>query len=133
MLGLCLSSKLHLTSYITLFAKTGSPKIKLWFVLWHFFLLRFSSLPYPFAWNNVVISGLVLPFSTWICWINYENGYVAHCQLLTSLSLFYRCYFGHVPLKLLYWFHFLFYERSTCYSNRSHDYSAIISKSYKDV
>ena len=86
-----------------------------------------------------------------MCWINYKNRYVGsltltlgsltlnpypysyHCQLVTSLSLFSRCYFGDVPLKLLYWFHVLFNGRSTCYSNRMHHFSVIISKSYMDV
>ena len=44
-----------------------------------FFLLRLLfisiNLPLGLAWNAVVIPALVLPVSTWICWINYKNEY----------------------------------------------------------
>ena len=33
------------------------------------------NLPYDLTWSTVVMSGLVLLVTTWICWISYRNGY----------------------------------------------------------
>ena len=59
---------------------------------------------------------------------------VAHCQYITSLSLFYRYYFGRcsfeltelVPLPYSRW-------SSTRYANRLHNFFVAISRYYKDV
>ena len=68
MLRLTFSSKLDWGSYIISIAKTASKKIRPWFVLWSFLLLRllyiFINLSYAHVWNTVVISGLVLLVAT---------------------------------------------------------------------
>ena len=56
---------------------------------------------------------------------------LAHCRNVAGLSLFYRHYFGRcsselVPLPFSR-------GRSTRYSDRLHDFSATISRCYKDV
>ena len=59
---------------------------------------------------------------------------LAHRPNMASLSLFYRYYFGRcsselaqlIPLRFSQW-------RSTCYSERLHDFSVTISRCYKDV
>ena len=64
---------------LSLLLKLPVTKSELWFVLWSFFLLRLLcisiNLPYVYAWNTVVMSGLALLFATWNCWISYKNGY----------------------------------------------------------
>ena len=44
-----------------------------------FFLLRLLfisiNLPYSFAWNTIVTSGLVLLSATWICSVSYRSRY----------------------------------------------------------
>ena len=74
MLELTFSSKLDWGSYIISIAKSASKKIET------------LILPYGLAWNTFVISGLVLLVATWICWINYKNGY-AGLLVLHSLLL----------------------------------------------
>ena len=56
-------------------------------------------------------------------------------QLLKfSLSLFYRYYFGRCSSELAQLVPLLYSrERSTCYSDRLHDFSVIIRRCYKDV
>ena len=67
-------------------------KLEPWFVLWSFFLLRLLcisiNLPYNHAWNNVLISGLVLLVATCNCWISYKNQYARLLvfQLLALLN-----------------------------------------------
>ena len=61
-------------------------------------------------------------------------GPLAHRQNVASLSLFYRYYFGRCPSELadlvpLPYSH----GRSTCHSDRLHDFSVTIPKCYKDV
>ena len=59
----------------------------------------------------------------------------AHRQNIASLSLFYSYYFDEwsselvelVPLPSL------FFKEASCYTDRSHDFSVIISRCYKDV
>ena len=59
---------------------------------------------------------------------------LAHRRNVASLSLFYRYYFGRCSSELaqLVPLHFS-RERSTCYSDRLHDFSATIPRCYKDV
>ena len=59
---------------------------------------------------------------------------LVHCQNVASLSLFYRYYFGRCSSELAQLVPLSFYQgRSTCYSDRLHDFSVIIPRSYKDV
>ena len=64
---------------LSLLLKLPPRKLKPWFILWSFFLLRLLcislNLPYGHVWNTVVMSGLVLLVTTWNCWITYKNGY----------------------------------------------------------
>ena len=59
---------------------------------------------------------------------------LAHCWNVTSLSLFYRSYFGRCSSKLapLVPLHFS-RRKSTCYSDRFHDFSVTILRCYKDL
>ena len=87
--------------------------------------------------------GLVLLVATLNCWMGCRTvgpsladslEPLAHCQNVTSLSLFYRYYFGRcsselTPLVLVP------YSRrwSICYSDRLHDFSVTTPRCYKDV
>ena len=56
---------------------------------------------------------------------------LAHRRNVASLNLFYRYYFGRLLARLVA---LPFSQcRSTCYSDRLHDFSVIISRCYKDV
>ena len=67
------------TFTLSLLLKLPPRKLEPWFLPWSFFLLRLLcisiTLPYSHAWNTLVMSGLVLVFATWNCWISYKNGY----------------------------------------------------------
>ena len=101
------------------------------------------NLPYGYAWNAVVISELVLLAATWNCLISYKNRYagldaclepLAHRQNVSSLSLLYRYYFGRCLSELAQLVSFPYSRgRSTCYSDRSQDFSVTIPRCYKDV
>ena len=59
---------------------------------------------------------------------------LAHCQNVANLSLFYRYYFGRCSSELAQVVPLPFSQRrSTCYSDRLHDFSVTIPRSYKDV
>ena len=59
---------------------------------------------------------------------------LAHRQNVASLSLFYRYYFGRCSSKQAQLVPRPFsQERSTCYSDRLHDFSVTIPRCYKDV
>ena len=59
---------------------------------------------------------------------------LAHCQNVASLSLFYRYYFGSCSSELAQLVPLPSSRmRSTCYSDRFHDFAATIPKRYKDV
>ena len=59
---------------------------------------------------------------------------LAHRRNLASLSLFYRHYFGRYSSKLVHLVPLPFSRgRSTCYSDRFHDFSVTIPRCYKDV
>ena len=148
MLGLTFSSKLDWGSYIASVAKTASKKIGA-FVLCCFFLLRLHcssiNLPYGHVWNTVVMSGLVLLIATWNWWISYRNRYVGLLVLhllpllnpwliVKSLSLFYRYELGRCSSELAQLVPLPYSRgRSTCYSDRLHDFSVTIPRCYKDV
>ena len=103
------------------------------------------NLPYSLAWNTVVKSGQMLLAVTWICGMNYRNGYVGllvqHMlpplkpwlivEMLRALvfPVFGLCSSELAeldPLSYLGW-------RSTHYPNRLYDFAVTISKCYKDV
>ena len=57
-----------------------------------------------------------------------------HHQNVASLSLFYRYYFGRCSSELAQLVPLLYSRRrSTCYSDKLHDFSVTIPKCYKDV
>ena len=59
---------------------------------------------------------------------------LAHCRNVASLSLFYRYYFRRCSSELTQLFLLPFSQgKSTCYSDRLHDFSVTIPRSYKDV
>ena len=130
-LQLTFSSMLDWGSHIIFIGKTAS--IAALICSMNFFLLRLLyisiNLPYGHACNTVVIPGLVHLFATWNCWIMYGNSFaasfepLAHCQNLFSLILFYRYYFHRWWSKLAQLVPLPFsWGRSTCYSDRLHDF-----------
>ena len=59
---------------------------------------------------------------------------LAHRRNVASLSLFYRYYFGRCSSELVQMVPLPYSRgRSTCYSDRSHDFSVTIPRCYKDV
>ena len=59
---------------------------------------------------------------------------LAHCRNLASLSFFYRYYFGRCSSELVRLVSLPFSRgRSTCYSDRIHNFSVTIPRCYKDV
>ena len=59
---------------------------------------------------------------------------LAHCQNVDSLSRFYSYYFGRCSSELAQLIPLPFSRgRSTCYSDRLHDFSVTIPRCYKDV
>ena len=59
---------------------------------------------------------------------------LAHCWNVASLSLFYRYCFGRRSSELAQLVLFPYsWGRCTCYSNKLHDFSVTIPRSYKDV
>ena len=90
MLGLIFSSKFDWGSYIISIVKTAFLKVGALIRFKSFYLLRLLcisiNLPYCYAWNTVVMSGLVPLVATWNCWISYINGY-AGLMVLQLLSL----------------------------------------------
>ena len=112
--------------------------MKFYYVLWCFFLLRLLcvsiNLPYAHVWNTVVMSGLVPLVLTVGPSLAASLEPLAHCQNVTSLSLFYRCLFGRCSSELAQLALLLFPQgRSTPYSDRLHDFSVTIPRCYKDV
>ena len=58
---------------------------------------------------------------------------LAHLRNVASLSLFYRYYFGRCSSELAQLVPLSFSRgRSTCYSDRLHDFSVTIARCYKD-
>ena len=59
---------------------------------------------------------------------------LTHCRIVTSLSLFYRYYFGRCSSELAQLVPLPFSRRrSTRYFDRLHDFSVTICRFYKDV
>ena len=82
MLELTFASKLDWGWKIkySLLLKVCPRKLKPWFVLWSFFLLRLLCIPisqlYSLAWNTIIMSRLVLIAIDWNCLISYKIGYL---------------------------------------------------------
>ena len=74
MLGLTLSSKLDLGSYIIYIAKNASKKIGALICSIKFFSHEVALYLYKSTmYGTVVMVGLVLLVATWNCWIKYRN------------------------------------------------------------
>ena len=139
MLGLIFSSKLDWGSYITSIAKTAMKFLSREVAL---------NLPYSHVWNTVVMSRLVPLVGTWYFLDMLQKQIwrtigpllaaslepLAHRQNVTSLSLFYRYYFGRCSSELAQLVLLPFSRgRSTRYFDRLHDFSVTILRCYKDV
>ena len=86
--------------------------------------------------------GMVLLVATWNCRICRTVGpslaasleLFAHHGNVASLSLFYRYYFGKCSSELVELVALPYSRgRSTCYSDRLHDFSVTIPRYYKDA
>ena len=118
------------------------------FLLLSFFTLMFPcisiNLPFGYAWNTVFMPGLVLLVPTWISFKNKYEGLLILALLplsnawyyrnAASLSLLYRYYFGGCSSKLAELVPLLYSRgKSTCYSDRLHNFSVTILRCYKKV
>ena len=127
---------------LSLLLKLLPRKLEPWFLLWSFFLLRLLSisinLPHGHVWNTVVMTGMILLVATWNYWISYKNGYagllVLHLlplwtigSLLKCRSLYHRHYFGRSLSELAELAPLPYFQgRSTCYSDKVHNFSVTI-------
>ena len=151
-LGLTFSSKLDWVSYITFIAKTASKKIGALICSMKFFspeaaLYLYKSTICPlmeycyhvFAAAASCYLELLDKLQKGICRIVGSSLVaslepLAHCRNMTSLSLFYRYYFGRWSWELAQLVPLPFSRgRSTRYSDRLHDFSVTIPRYYKDV
>ena len=133
---------------LSLLLKLPLRTLEPWFVLWslyHLWLLCISiNLPYNHAWNTVFISAprcsleLLDKQQKQICRTVGPSladclEPLAHRWNVTTLSLYYRYYFGRCsselaqPVLLSY-----FLSSSTCYSDRLDDSFVTIPRCYKD-
>ena len=148
MLGLTFCSKLDWGSYIVSIAKTASKKIGAWIRSMKFLspevaLYLYKSTIRPWmeycchVWAGAPSCYLELldKLQKWICRaVGPSLAALAHHQNVASLSLFYRYYFGRCPSELADLVPLPYSEgRSTCYSDRLHDFSVTIPRCYKDV
>ena len=148
MLGLTFSSKLDWGSYIISIVKTASKKIGA--------LIRSMKFLSPVV-ALYLNKSTICPCMEYCCylWAGAPSCYLElldklqklicrtvgpslepldHRRNVASLSLFYRYYFGRCSSELAQLFPFPFSRgRSTCYSDRLHDFSATIPRCYKDV
>ena len=140
MLVLTFSSKLDWGSYIISIAKTACKKIGA-LIRSMTFLCISINIRYPhvillsrLGWCPHLLLGIVTETS-------YKNGYVGflvlHLLLLLNPNLivimwpafFYRYYFGRCSSELVQLFPLPFSQgRSTCYSDRLHDFSVTIPR-----
>ena len=152
MLGLTFSSKLDWGSYIVSIAKTASKKIGVLIRSMKFLSPEVALYLYKstirscmeYCWH--VWAGapscyleLLDKLQKWICRtvgpsLATSLEYLAHRRNVVSLSLFYRYYFGRCSSKLAQLVPLPYSRgRSTCYSDRLHDFSVTIPRCYKDV
>ena len=152
MLGLTFSSKLDWRSYIISIAKTASKKIgalihSMKFLSPEVALYLYKSTVRPcieyccHVWAGAPSCSLELldKLQKQICRIidpsiTASLEPLAHRRNVASLSLFYRYYFGRCSWELAQLVSLLFFwGRSTCYSDRLHNFSVTIPRCYKDV
>ena len=152
MLGLTFSSKLDWGSYIISIAKTASKEIgalihSMKFLSPEVALYLYKSTICPYmeycchVWAGALSCywDLLGKLQKWMCRIvgpslaaSLEP--LAHHQNVASLSLFYRYYFRRCSLELAQLVPLPFSRgRSTRYSDRLHDFSVTIPRSYNDV
>ena len=152
MLGLTFSSKLDWGSYIVSIAKTDSKKIGA--------LIRSMKFLSPEV-ALYLYKSTIWPCMEYCChvWAGAHSCYLelldklqkricrtvgpslaasieplAHHRNVASLSLFYRYYFGRCSSELAELVPLPYSQgRSTCYSDRLHDFSVTIPRCYKDV
>ena len=106
------------------------------------------NLPQDHVWNTLVMSDLVPLVAFQNCQTSCKSEYagllVLHLMLLLNHWLIVQMWpaeifsIGITLVVVLQnwfnWFHFLFFQgRSTCYSDRLHDFSVTIPRCYKDV
>ena len=152
MLGITFSSKLNWDSYIISIAKTASKKIgalirSMKFLSPEVALYLYKSIIWPcteyscHVWTVAPSCYLNLldKLQKWI-WRTVGPSLaaslepLAHRQNVASLSFCYRYYFGRCSSELTQLVQLPYSRgRSTCYSNRLHDFSVTIPRSYKDV
>ena len=153
MLGLTFSYKLDWGSYIISIAKTASRKIGA--------LIRSMKFLSPEKVALYLYKSIICPCMEYCChvWVVAHSCYLelldklqkricrtvgpslaasleplTHHRNVTSLSLFYRYYFGRCSSKLAQLIPLPFSRgRSTHYSDRLHDFSVTIPRCYKDV
>ena len=152
MLGLTFSSKLDWGSYIISTAKTASKKIRAFIHSMKFlspkvslYLYKSTICPCMEYYCHVCADGpscyleLLDKLQKQICRtvgpsLPASLEPLAHCQNVTSLSLFYSYYFGRCSLELAQLIPLPFTGgRSTHYSDRLHNFSLTIPRCYKDV
>ena len=156
MLGLTFSSKLDWGSYIVSIAKTTSKKIgalirSMKFLYSEVALYLYKSTIWPcmeyccHVWAGAPSCYLELldKLQKQICrtvgpsYLNplpLLNWTLGSSSKLTSLSLFYRYYFGRCSSELAELVPLPYSRgRSTCYSDRLHDFSVTIPRCYKDI
>ena len=152
MLGLTLSSKLDWVSYIISIAKTALKKIgalirSMKFLSPEVALCLYKSTMHPYmeycchVWAGAPSYHLDLldKLQKRICRIVGSSlaaslEPLAHCRNVASLSLFCRYYFGRCSSELAQLVPLPFSQgRSTCYSDRLHDFCVTVPRCYKDV
>ena len=152
MLGLIFSSKLDWGSYIISIVKTASKKIGALIRSMKFLSPEFALYLYKFTtrpcmeycchvWASTPSCNLELldKLQKRICRIVGSSlaaslEPLAHRRNVASVRLFYRYYFGKCSSELAQLVPFPFSRgKSTCYSDRLHDFSVTIPRCYKDV
>ena len=152
MLGLTFSSKFDWGSYIIPYAKSASIKIGVLIFSVKFLSPEVDLYLYKSTIHLCMEYWCHICVGTRSCYLELLDklqkqicrtvgpsltpclGPLAHEQNVTSLSLFYRYYFGKCSYRLAHLFLLTFsWGRSTCYSGRLHDFSATIPRCYKDV
>ena len=151
MLGLTFSSKLDWGSYIISIAKTASKKIGAFIRSMKFVSPEIAL----YLYNSAIRTCMEYCCHVWAgapsCYLELLDKLqericrtvgpslaaslepLSHGRNVTSLSLFYRYYFGRCSSELGELVPLLFSRgRSTCYSDRLHDFSVAIPKCYKD-
>ena len=152
MIGLTFCSKLDWSSYITSIAKTASKKIVALICSMKFLSPEVALYLYKYTlgpcmeyichvWASAPSCYLELldELQKWICKtvcpsLAASLQPLAHCQNVATWSLFCRYYFGSCFLELAELVPLCYsWGRSTCFSDRLHDFSVTILRYYKDV